>query len=171
MQMKGRRSDRSVVLGTAVRCRHGAPVVAICAPVKDGMPFPTTFWLTCPHLVHRCAVLESQGSVSELRSVLEQDEAAWRAYNAFHGRIRLALLPPPSTAILRALRPSLWDAIRRGGVGGVKYGAGGGPKCLHLQAASWLALGRHPGEKFLKKTVVPLECPPPGRCTGDVKGT
>lgn len=168
--MKGRRSDRSVVLGTAVRCRHGAPVVVICAPVKDGVPFPTTFWLTCPHLVHRCAVLESQGAVPELRSVLEENETAWRAYNALHGKIRLALLAPRPAAILRTRRRSLWDALRRGGVGGMEYGTGG-PKCLHLQTASWLALGRHPGEKFLEKTVVPLECPLPGRCTGDVTGT
>jgi len=68
-------SDRAVVerqLGrpprafrrVAVRCPFGRPAVTEQAAYDDaGEPFPTTFWLTCPHLVAAVSRLEAAGGV------------------------------------------------------------------------------------------------------------
>ncbi len=43
-------------------CEHGCPrVIAVGPLLEDGSPFPTTFWLTCPHLVEVVHALESAG--------------------------------------------------------------------------------------------------------------
>lgn len=156
--------DLSLILGTAVRCRHGAPAVMLCAPLRRGRPFPTTFWLSCPHLARLCGALESRGAVPELQELLQDRRGAWTAYNMEHARLRLSLVSQERSKALRLTGPALWDALRRGGIGGVDYRSGGGAKCLHLHTASWLALGRHPGVEYLKKSVAPLECDAPARC-------
>ena len=44
------------------RCERGFPTAIAVAPMLDGStPFPTTFWLTCPHLVAAVHDLESAG--------------------------------------------------------------------------------------------------------------
>ena len=51
------RAFRSV----AVRCPFGRPAVTEQRPFDDtGTPFPTQFWLTCPHLVAQIARLEGR---------------------------------------------------------------------------------------------------------------
>ena len=48
----------------AVRCPFGRPAVTEQAPFDNaGEPFPTTFWLTCPHLVAAVSRLEAAGGV------------------------------------------------------------------------------------------------------------
>src|SRR4051812_16195308 len=48
----------------AVRCPFGRPVVTEQSPYdENGNPFPTTFWLTCPHLVAAVSRLEAAGGV------------------------------------------------------------------------------------------------------------
>ena len=43
-------------------CGHGHPrVIAVAPALEDGARFPTTFWLTCPHLVEAVHALESAG--------------------------------------------------------------------------------------------------------------
>ena len=46
----------------AVRCPFGLPAVTEQRPFDDdGEPFPTQFWLTCPHLVAQISRLEAGG--------------------------------------------------------------------------------------------------------------
>src|SRR5262245_5849430 len=48
----------------AVRCPFGRPAVTEQSPFdRSGTPFPTQFWLTCPHLVRQVARLEAAGGV------------------------------------------------------------------------------------------------------------
>jgi hypothetical protein len=48
----------------ASRCPFGAPAVAEQSPRDDrGEPFPTTYWLTCRHLVSAVSRLEAAGGV------------------------------------------------------------------------------------------------------------
>lgn len=163
VQMKGRRFDPSVIIGTARRCIFGFPSVVACSPLRDGKPFPTTFWLTCPHLVKVCGALESEGAVTELERRRLEHSALWMEYNLFHARLRLLLVEPASARFLRKYRGGVWETLRRGGAGGIDYlpPARGGAKCLHLQAASWLALGFHPAGSYLHKALVPLYCSAP----------
>jgi hypothetical protein len=41
-------------------------------------------------------------------------------------------------------------------------------KCLHLQMASYLALGWHPGEEWMRKNFPELSCVAPGECLSAV---
>ena len=48
----------------AVRCPFGSPAVTEQEPYdRDGEPFPTTYYLTCPHLVAAVARIEAAGGV------------------------------------------------------------------------------------------------------------
>lgn len=163
LQMKGRRFDRSVAAGIARRCIFGVPQVIACTPLREGKPFPTTFWLTCPHLVRLCGALESEGAVTELERRRLEHPAQWTEYNLFHARLRLLLVQPASARFLRKRRKGVWDTLRRGGTGGIDYlsPSRGGAKCLHLQAASWLALGFHPAGEYLREVLDPLHCAAP----------
>lgn len=123
-------------------------------------PFPTTFWLICPHLARICDELESRGGVGEVERVLATRRDEWVAYQQLHRSIRLALVPGALAIFLRRYEKSLWRGVQKGGIGGMVYGDGPRVKCLHLQTASWLALGRHPASDWLKKHIGEAGCPP-----------
>ena len=115
----------------AVRCPFGRPAVTEQAPYdEDGNPFPTTFWLTCPHLVAAVSRLEAAGGVERwtARAKQERDlESSLRAANAEQ----------------RRLRPELPV-----GVGGSTRS--GSLKCLHAHAAFALARpGYELGDRIL----------------------
>jgi len=125
-------SDRAVVerqLGrpprafrrAVVRCPFGRPAVTEqSAYDDDGEPFPTTFWLTCPHLVVAVSRLEAAGGVERWSRAATEDP-------------ELAASLERAQAEQRALRPEL-DL----GIGGARAGAGS-LKCLHAHVAFALA--------------------------------
>src|SRR3954453_20438929 len=102
------------------RCPFGRPAVTEQAPYdENGAPFPTTFWLTCPHLVAAVSRLEAAGGVER-----------WSE------RVRSN----------RDLAASLKHATaEHGGLGPELPGGTGGPspdgslQCLHAHAAFALA--------------------------------
>jgi hypothetical protein len=104
-----------------VRCPFGRPAVTEQRPYDDrGEPFPTTFWLTCPHLVAQVSRLEAAGGVERwTRAAAEEPE--------------LAASLEWGHAEQRRVRPEL-DL----GVGGARANAGG-LKCLHAHVAFALA--------------------------------
>src|SRR3712207_4348457 len=77
--------DRSVVelqLGraprafrrVAYRCPFGRPAVTEQAPYDGrGEPFPTTYYLTCPHLVAAVSRLEAAGGVGRWSAEVARD--------------------------------------------------------------------------------------------------
>ena len=136
-------SDRSLVerqLGrpprafrrVVVRCPFGLPAVTEQeAHDESGEPFPTTFWLTCPHLVAAISRLEAAGGVER-----------WTGATSDDPRLRLSLERAHDEQ--RALRPEL-DL----GVGGARRGAGS-LKCLHAHVAFALARpGYELGERIV----------------------
>jgi hypothetical protein len=136
-------SDRAVVerqLGrpprafrrVVVRCPFGRPAVTEQAAYDDvGEPFPTTFWLTCPHLVAAVSRLEAAGGVERWSTATAEDDALRRSLERAHDE-------------QRTLRPEL-DL----GVGGARRGAGS-LKCLHAHVAFALARpGYELGERIL----------------------
>ena len=155
-QMRGRKSGAARILATANRCRFGFPRVIVCAPLQGmSVPFPTSFWLTCPWLVRSVSEMESGGGVRGLEQWIELHALQeWIPFNIFHYRLRLALLSEPALRFLERFRPRLLKRLH-GGVGGLRFGREFGgekqvhAKCLHLQTASWLALRRHPGAPWL----------------------
>jgi uncharacterized protein len=114
-----------------VRCPFGRPAVTEQWPRDSaGAPFPTTYYLTCPHLVAAISRLEASGGVERWTQAARAD-------------------PDLSASLDRAnteqqrLRPEL-----PGGIGGSTRG--GSLKCLHAHAAFALARpGYELGERIL----------------------
>ena len=140
-------SDRAVVerqLGrpprafrrAVVRCPFGRPAVTEQAPYDDtGEPFPTTFWLTCPHLVAAISRLEAAGGVERwTRAAAEDPELRESVEHADEEQ--------------RRFRPEL-DL----GIGGARPGARS-LKCLHAHVAFALA---RPGYELGERVLAELE--------------
>jgi len=107
----------------AVRCPFGKPAVTEQSPFdEDGRPFPTQYYVTCPHLVAAISRLEAAGGVERWSQAAQADD-------------ELAASLAAAQAEQRRLRPEI-DA----GIGGSTRT--GSLKCLHAHAAFALA---HPG--------------------------
>jgi uncharacterized protein len=119
-----------------VRCPFGRPAVTEQAPYDDrGEPFPTTYWLTCPHLVAQVSRVEAVGGVER-----------WTRAAAEDPELRASL--ERANDEQRRLRPEL-DL----GIGGGREGAGS-LKCLHAHVAFALA---QPGYELGERIVEELE--------------
>jgi uncharacterized protein len=129
----------------AVRCPYGRPAVTEQRPFDgDGTPFPTQFWLTCPHLVAQISRLEAAGGVGR-----------WTRAAAVDDRLHASL--EQANAEQRRLRPELPAGI----AGATRAGS---LKCLHAHAAFALARpGYELGERILADAA-PL-WPESGCCT------
>jgi hypothetical protein len=108
----------------AVRCPFGRPAVTEQAPFDEqGRPFPTQYYVTCPHLVAAISRLEAAGGVERWSAAAREDP-------------ELAASLAAAQAEQRRLRPEL-DA----GIGGSTRE--GSLKCLHAHAAFALARPRY----------------------------
>jgi hypothetical protein len=116
----------------AVRCPFDRPAVTEQSAFDDaGEPFPTTFWLTCQHLVAAVSRLEAAGGVERWSRAAAEDPILAASLERAH-------------AEQRELRPEL-DL----GVGGARPDAGS-LKCLHAHVAFALARpGYELGERIL----------------------
>jgi hypothetical protein len=144
----------------AVRCPFGCPAVTEQEPYDDaGNPFPTTYYLTCPHLVAAVSRLEAAGGVERWSQAAAADPAlaaSRERANAEQGELRRRL------------------ATGRVGIDGgasLDLGIGGAArhgslKCLHAHVAYALARpGYEVGERILDE-LRPLW--PADRCCMDV---
>ena len=144
----------------ARRCPFGAPAVTEQAPYDDaGDPFPTTYYLTCPHVVAAVSRLEAAGGVERWSAALEDDP-------------ELAGALEHATADQRELRHALAEG-RSGRDGGasLELGIGGSAnprrlKCLHAHVAYALA---RPGYELGERVIAELEplWPTRGCCTSE----
>jgi hypothetical protein len=130
----------------AVRCPYGKPAVTEQAPRDEqGHPFPTQFYVTCPHLVAAISRLEAAGGVERWTRAAQDDPELAESLAAAQAR-------------QRELRPEL-DA----GIGGSTRG--GSLKCLHAHAAFALAQpGYELGDRILAE--LPALWPADRCCTG-----
>jgi hypothetical protein len=148
-------NDRAVVAGqlgrdprafrrVVVRCPYGLPAVTEQEPYDaSGDPFPTTYYVTCRHLVSAISRIESAGGVER-----------WSA--AVAGDRELASSLDAATAEQVRVRHEL-AGDRRGNDDGASLDSGiGGSrtpahlKCLHAHAAFALARGDYAlGERIV----------------------
>ena len=142
-----------------VRCPWGLPAVTEQDPYgPDGEPFPTTFYLTCRHLVAAVSRLEAAGGVERWSAAIAGDTALRDDLDRW-------------TDEQRRLRREL-AAGRSGNDRGASLGLGiGGSrnpaalKCLHAHVAFALACpGYRLGEAILDE--IPERWP--GRCCSTV---
>ena len=111
----------------AHRCPCGNPDVVETSPrLDDGTPFPTLFYLTCPHATAACSRLESAGVMRDMQERLSTDPELAERYakaGADYLSRRTAIEDVPEIA---------------------HVSAGGMPdrvKCLHVHLAHALAAG------------------------------
>jgi len=115
------------IRAVAHRCPCGSPDVVETSPrLSDGTPFPTLFYLTCPHATAACSRLESAGVMRDMQERLSTDpelaERYAKAHQDYLGRRRAIEDVPEITRV----------------------SAGGMPdrvKCLHVLAGHSLAVG------------------------------
>src|SRR5215208_2640170 len=142
-------------LRVAYRCPFGAPAVTLQAPYDSaGEPFPTTFYLTCRHLVAAVSRLEAAGGIERWTAAVASDET-------------IATSLREATEEQRAVRREL----ARGQVGqesgaSLELGIGGASrpeklKCLHAHVAFALA---RPGYELGERILAEVESPWPGQC-------
>jgi uncharacterized protein len=138
----------------AWRCPFGRPAVTEQAPVDDaGRPFPTTYYLTCRHLVAAVSRLEAAGGVERFTAAVASDPALAASLEWADGRQR---------------------ELRRGLAGGWEHpsldlGIGGSSrrgslKCLHAHAAFALA---NPGYRLGERILEEVEPGWPDSCCSD----
>ena len=166
LSMEGRHFSMDIVLGVAKRCRYGFPQVLLCSSLREGYPFPTNLWLVCPWINRLCASLESLSGVASLENFLDHqsDSSYWIAWHLQHVVLRFACLGEEQMAFIRRYRKGWWQSLARRGIGGGRLQIPPKVKCLHLQMASYLALGWHPGEKWIRTNFPELFCAAPGEC-------
>jgi hypothetical protein len=158
--------DRSVVerqlgrrprafLRVVYRCPFGAPAVTEQAPYDSaGEPFPTTYYLTCRHLVAAVSRVEAAGGIERWSATLEGDA-------------ELAASLTAATEEQRAVRRDLAAGrVGREGGASLELGIGGSArpeklKCLHAHVAFALA---RPGYQLGERILAELEPLWPGRC-------
>jgi hypothetical protein len=125
------------------RCPFGRPAVTEQAPFDDaGEPFPTTYWLTCPHLVAAVSRLEASGGVDRWTRAAVEDADLRRSLEEAQEE-------------QRRLRPE-FDL----GIGGSRRDAGS-LKCLHAHVAFALA---RPGYEVGERILAELDPPWPEVC-------
>lgn len=121
------------VVEIGARCVCGNPLVATTAPrLSNGIPFPTTYYLTHPVITAAVSRLEAGGTMAEMTARLEQDAGLASRYRGAH------------EAYLQARS----EIGARSGIGPVPeidgVSAGGMPtrvKCLHVLVGHSLAAG------------------------------
>lgn len=139
----------------AVRCPFGAPAVTEQSPYgADGEPFPTTYYLTCRHLVAAVSRLEAAGGVERWGNAVGADPA-------------LAASLAAGDEEQRRIRTEL-AGDTRGSDGGASLGYGiggsrrtGSLKCLHAHVAFALA---RPGYELGARILGEIESRWPERC-------
>jgi uncharacterized protein len=140
----------------AVRCPYGLPAVTEQMPYDaSGEPFPTTYYLTCKHLVSAIARIEAAGGVERWTAAVASDLA-------------LADSLERATAEQRRIRRELAGlAGGRDDGSSLDLGIGGSRspghlKCLHAHVAYALA---RPGYKLGERMLAEVDPVwPPERC-------
>jgi len=145
----------------ALRCPFARPAVTEQEPYTDrGEPFPTTYYVTCAHLVAALARIEAGGGVER-----------WSAAAASDPELAASLAK--ATEEQRRLRRELASGrVGEDGGASLDLGIGGSRnpsqlKCLHAHAAYALARpGYVLGERILAEVGEPRW---PERCCTDVE--
>lgn len=141
-----------------VRCPFGLPAVTEQAPYDDrGEPFPTTYYLTCRHLVAAVARVEAAGGVERWSEAVASDVA-------------LADSLARATEEQRRVRRELAGGLVGTDAGAsLRLGIGGSAnpgqlKCLHAHVAFALA---RPGYELGDRILGEIEPLWPERCCSD----
>ena len=145
-----------------VRCPFGRPAVTEQSPYDpDGEPFPTTYYVTCRHLVAAVSRIEAAGGVERWTAAVAAEPAL------------AASLARADEEQRRIRRELAGDATGRDGGASLELGVGGAAprragggslKCLHAHAAFALA---RPGYELGERILAELGPLWPERCCSE----
>jgi hypothetical protein len=144
-----------------VRCPFGRPAVTEQSPYDlRGEPFPTTYYVTCRHLVAAISRLEAAGGVERWSTAAHDDPELAASLAAAHEESRI---------VRRELAGGLTGADGGTsldlGVGGAARDSGS-LKCLHAHVGFALA---HPGYELGHRIVAELQPLWPDSCCLDTE--
>ena len=144
------------LFGVPVRCSYGYPQVIRVAPLVEGKPFPTLYWLTCPHLVRAIDRLEADGWIGRLERRLADDDVLRRRMERAHDRYVAERADLLSDDVRRAAGTGGPAAsLLEKGIGGIADRAR--LKCLHLHVAHAMA-GENPVGSIVLAMLPATEC-------------
>jgi exopolyphosphatase/guanosine-5'-triphosphate,3'-diphosphate pyrophosphatase len=148
--------EPTIPFTVVARCPGGHPLVIRNAPLDaEGRPFPTLYWLTCPHAGRKVSRLESEGAIGRLNERRETDPAFAEAIDRAH------------RAYAAERDGDRRGAGSRGGVGGTRVGL----KCLHAHYAHHLAGGDDEVGAWVAAQVEPIHAERQGRVAAIDQGT
>lgn len=165
-QNRSKKFDISTILAIARRCYYGKPQVVLCNPVIKGeTPFPTIFWLTCPYLAKKCGMLESTQKIDSLEKILSTMPEEVQTWHNIYRNLRENIIFETTETNKKSNLSKLKAILHKKGVGGIDTRiAPNAAKCLHLQVATWLGMGKHPAEFWLKGQIGDLYCEEKSYC-------
>jgi uncharacterized protein len=159
-ELVGRQLGREprTLRAVAVRCPFGAPAVTEQSPYgPGGEPFPTTYYLTCRHLVAAVSRLEAAGGVERWSEEARSDPVL-AASLAAGDREQRGLRRKLAGGDTGSDRGASLDY----GIGGSRRG--GSLKCLHAHVAFALA---RPGYELGERILAELDPRWPDRCCSE----
>ncbi|PNR91315.1 hypothetical protein HWHPT5561_07245 [Petrotoga sp. HWH.PT.55.6.1] len=145
----------SNVLTIGKRCIYGYPQVIKSFPLKDGKPFPTLYWLTCPYLVEEVSKLEAQQKIAEIEKMIQNDPGLKQQMIRAHEveiEKRMKLLGEK----INSLPENMIKKLKETGIGGIEDFSK--IKCLHLHYASYLDGENNPAGKIVNSYISKKYC-------------
>ncbi|WGS65629.1 DUF501 domain-containing protein [Marinitoga aeolica] len=133
------------------RCSYGIPQVIESYPLKDGKPFPTLYWLTCPHLIKEVGKLESLGKIKEWEEEIKNNEDLRKKYLKAHIQEQ-----KKRNSIIKGEEKWIKERLEKIGIGGISNFES--IKCLHLQLASYLGGTDNPIGERVWNSIEKKEC-------------
>lgn len=116
---------------------EGTPLVLRMAPIVDGKPFPTLYWLSSERLKIELSHIEAAGVIKQLETRLRDDPDFLAAYHRSHRdyvATRWRCMSPAQQAEVERLGYA--SLLRERGIGGI--GNWDQVRCLHTQYAHHL---------------------------------
>jgi hypothetical protein len=101
--------------------------------LKSGEPFPTSYYIVCPHLKYHLSKLEESGVITSLDET--KNTKAYHQVDAYYSKERKDRLNH-SLLNYQEIEKRFSNALELG-IGGIKDQKG--IKCLHLHVATYLA--------------------------------
>ena len=139
------------MIEASARCSYGAPTALLCAPIvarkgkgssagRQGEPFPTLYWLTCPHLKERVGRLEGGQAFLDIRRRIAEDPAfdsRLKEASENYRKLREELYEKLPDELKASVKEKATADLLSSGPGGVKDYRN--IKCLHIHLANFIS--------------------------------
>ena len=135
------------------KCKYGYPVTIQSLPYKiqngEKLPFPTTFWLTCPYLRRKIGTLESNGYIDKAKEMLKDK-------NTLNEFIKAREITIQTRLSMVDKNFKYYKYLSELGIGGSKDDLK--IKCLHLHVANYFKTQVNPIGKWILENLENTEC-------------